>query len=179
MLQLALDGAVADDAAGFGPWDGYRIPEDRGAWHPLAARLYQYWLSVMPNGRLPGRQHIVPEELAPLWSRLFMLDVFHPPLRFRYRLCGTEMVRSLGGEVTGRWLDDVHPQLVADLESRERFRYMVETGAATWRHGPPLWTRDPDHRMIETCVVPLAANGHDVDKVLGVAVVYDSSGRAI
>ena len=45
-------------------------------------------------------------------SRMWMLDVHRDPLRYRYRLCGTEMVRSLGREVTGIWLDEAHPQLI-------------------------------------------------------------------
>jgi hypothetical protein len=185
MLQLALEplpamgNAMPDSADQFGVWTGYRIPADHSDWHPLVSRFYDYWRSVAPAGRLPGRRHIVAEEIAPLWSRVWMLDVFRPPLRYRYRLCGTEMVRSLGQEVTGRWLDEVHPQLIANPQSRERFRFMAETGQPTWRRGPPLWTRDPDHRSIEACIVPLAADGHTVDKMLAISVLYDDAGRQI
>jgi len=167
------------DAADYGVWTGYRIPEDRTSWHPLMVRFYDYCLAVAPPGCLPGRQHIVPEDIAPLWSRLWMLDVCREPLRYRYRLCGTEMVRSLGHEVTGAWLDEVHPQLIAHPESRERFRFMAETGAATWRRGPPLWTRDPDHRSIETLIVPLAADGFTVDKMIAASVLYGVGDRPI
>jgi len=114
-----------------------------------------------------------------LWSRMWMLDVHRSPLRYRYRLCGTEMVRSLGSEVTGLWLDDAHPQLSENPQSRERFRYMTETGHATWRRGPPLWTRDPEHRIIETCIAPLATDGVSVDKILGFSVMFDSQGRPL
>ncbi len=170
-------GHPAPDGAGeFGVWAGHRIPEDRSDWHPLVRRLYDYWRSVAPSGRLPGRQHIVPEDIAPLWSRSWMLDVFREPLRYRYRLCGTEMVRSLGREVTGAWVDEIHPQLIANPQSRERFCFMAETGRATWRRGLPLWTRDPKHRLIETCIVPLARDGRTVDKMLAVSVLFDGDG---
>jgi hypothetical protein len=33
--------------------------------------------------------------MVPLLSRLWMMDVHRDPLRFRYRLCGTTLVRSL------------------------------------------------------------------------------------
>ena len=163
----------------FGIWTGYRIPDDRSNWHPLVSDFYDYWLRIAPPGRLPGRRHIVAEDIARLWSRVWMLDVFRAPLRYRYRLCGTEMVRSLGREVTGRWLDEVHPQLVANPESRERFRFMAETARPTWRRCPPLWTRDPDHRTIETCIVPLAEDGSAVDKMLAVSVLFDAAGKQI
>ncbi len=185
MLQLvsdrspAMDDPAAQPADEFGVWTGYQIPEDRTGWHPLVLRLYDYWRSVAPPGRLPGRQDLVAEEIAPLWSRAWMLDVFRDPLRYRYRLCGTEMVRSLGHEVTGEWLDEVHPALIANPQSRERFHFMAETGRATWRRGLPLWTRDPKHQLIETLIVPLADDGQTVDKMLAVSVVFDSTGRPI
>jgi len=184
MPQLARDiskyaQAVAPaDSGDYGIWTGYRIPADRSDWHPLARAFYDYWVSVSPPGRLPGRQHVAPEDVPQLWSRMWMLDIHRNPLRYRYRLCGTEMVRSLGREVTGAWLDEAHPQLIENPQSRERFRYMAEAGQATWRRGPPLWTRDPEHRVIETCLVPLAADGVTVDKVLGVSVMFDSQGKS-
>jgi PAS domain len=179
MLQLAVARDVANDADDFGPWTDYRVPDDRGAWHPLVDRLYEYWLAVKPPGRLPGRQHIVPEEIAPLWSRLWLLDVVHRPLRYRYRFCGSELVRALGGEVTGRWLDEVHPQLIADPEPRERFRFMATAGCPTWRRGPPHWVRNPDPRTVESCVVPLAGDGVTVDKMIGITVAFDLTGHEI
>lgn len=185
MPQLARDlskyprAFAAPDGEDYGIWTSYRIPADRGDWHPLARAFYDYWVSVSPPGRLPGRHHIAPEEVPQLWSRLWMLDVQRNPLRYRYRLCGTEMVRSLGREVTGAWLDEAHPQLIENAQSRERFRYMAETGQPTWRRGPPLWTRDPEHRLIETCLVPLAADGVTVDKILGFSIMFDTQGRPI
>ena len=56
MLQLVLNRKVPNDAAEFGIWNGYRVPEDRSGWHPFAQRLYAYWLSITPAGRLPGRR---------------------------------------------------------------------------------------------------------------------------
>src|SRR5947209_15482970 len=129
MLQLVSiepvapypNGAAA--AGDYGVWTGYQVPDDRTGWHPLVRRFYEYWASVAPADGLPGRQHIEPEEIPALWSRMWLLDVSRDPLRYRYRLCGTEMVRSLGREVTGRWLDEAHPQLLDNPHSAGRFRF--------------------------------------------------------
>ena len=51
------------DGGDYGVWTGYRIPDDRADWHPLVRGFYEYWISVSPAGRLPGRQHIAPEEV--------------------------------------------------------------------------------------------------------------------
>lgn len=179
MTHVLIGRDVSEDTAEFGAWTGYQLPEDRSAWHPLALFLYDYWLSIAPPDCLPGRQHILPEDIAVLWSRLCLLDVCHEPLRYRYRFCGTDLVRSLGGEVTGRWLDEVHPELVGNPQSRDRFRYMAMTGRPTWRRGEPLWAHHPDHRAIETCVVPLAADGRTVDQLISINILFDGAGRMI
>jgi hypothetical protein len=89
------------------------------------------------------------------------------------------MVRSLGREVTGAWLDEVHPQSATDARSRDRFRLVAEAGRPTWRRGPPRWMRDRDFSLVESCVVPLATDGRTVDKVLAISVLFDAAGKEI
>ena len=163
----------------FGVWTDHRIPEDRSGWHPLVRRFYEHWLSIAPPGKLPGRQHIEPENMVPMLSRLWMLDVHRDPLRYRYRLAGTALVRSLNREVTGQWLDEVEPETVSNPIVRDRYHFVVETGHPTWRRGPSFWDRDPLHRTIENCVAPLAADGKTVDIIIGLAVLFDPAGREI
>jgi len=163
----------------YGEWTDHRIPDDRSAWHPLVRRFYDYWLEIAPPGRLPGRQHVQPENMAPWLSRLWLLDVYRDPLRFRCRLAGSEMVRSIGQEVTGAWLDEVHPKSATNPSSRERFRMVAELGRPCWRRGMPRWERRPEFRIVESCLVPLAADGRAVDKVMAVSVVFDTNGRVI
>jgi len=163
----------------FGVWTDHRIADDRSQWHPLVRRLYDYWVSVAPPGRLPGRQHIKPEDIVPLLSRLWMADVHRDPLRFRYRLVGTDIVRSVKRELTGGWLDEVQPEAAANPMLRDRLRFIVATGRPTWRRGPTFWERDPAHRSVENCLVPLAANGETVDKILAVSVQFDTNGRQL
>jgi hypothetical protein len=163
----------------YGIWTGYRIPEDRSDWHPLVRRFYEYWVSIAPPGRLPGRQHVAPEEIGPLLSRLWMLDIFRDPLRYRYRLVGTDIVRSVQRELTGQWLFEAQPELADNVNLRDRYRLMTETGTATWRRGQTLWTRDPNHRTVENCLTPLATDGVTVDKIFGFSVQFDANGREI
>src|SRR5277367_4446374 len=58
---------------------------------PRLRRLHDYWRSAHPTGGgLPGRQHLDPCDIAPLLRWIWMMDVHRDPLRFRYRLLGTE-----------------------------------------------------------------------------------------
>jgi hypothetical protein len=171
--------SAAPDRADFGVWTGHRIPDDRSPWHPLVRRFYEYWRAVAPPGRLPGRQHIAPEDIVPLLSRLWIIDVFRDPLRFRYRLVGTDITRSVQRELTGQWLDEAQPESVRNVNLRDRYRFILETGQPTWRRGPTLWDRDPNHRVVENCLAPLATDGGTVDKVIAVSVLFDANGREL
>jgi hypothetical protein len=51
-------------------------------------------------------------------------------------------------------LDEVQPEIIATPMAIDRYRFVAETGCATWRHGPIYWKRDPAQRAIETCIAP-------------------------
>ena len=162
-----------------GPWANYQLPEDRSTWHPHCRQLLDYWSKISPSGRLPGRQHLSPEQIAPLLPRLWMLDVVRNPLRFRYRLVGTAEVSTLGRETTGQWVDEAHPEFLTDPVLHGRYRYMVDTCQPTWRRGPVRWQHDNMHRTVENCMVPLAADGRTIDIIVALSVLFDADGREI
>ncbi|MFZ2006754.1 MAG: PAS domain-containing protein [Stellaceae bacterium] len=170
---------AAPSAANYGVWTDYRMPDDQSSWHPAVQRFYEYWRSVAPSGGLPGRQHIRPEDIVPLLPRVFILDVFRDPLRLRYRLAGTEVVRSVQCELTGRWVDEVQPETLTRPALLDRYRFIVETGQPTWRRGPTLWSRNPKHYLTENCLLPLAADGATVDKIFAVVLVFTKEGKEV
>jgi hypothetical protein len=103
-----------------------------------------------------------------LLGELVILDVFYEPLRFRYRLHGTKLVTRAGFDMTGKW---VHDWPAPEFRAR-----LIETYTAAVRVGEPLRGEravfdDRRWREYEFLILPLAANGHVIDKLL-VAVVY-------
>jgi hypothetical protein len=173
------DIGTAPPTADYGVWTGYRMTDDRSSWHPAVRQFYEYWRSVAPPGRLPGRQHIRPEDIVPLLPLVFILDVFRDPFRLRYRLAGTDVVRSVQCELTGRWVDEVQPETLTRPALLDRYRFIVETGQPTWRRGPTLWSRDPKHYLTENCLVPLADDGAAVDKIFAVTLVFTKEGKEV
>jgi hypothetical protein len=169
--------SAAFGAGDFGVWTEHRVPDDRSSWHPKIRQFYDYWLQIKPSWCLPGRGHVSPEDIVSLLPHLWMLDVFRDPLRFRYRLVGTSITRSLQRELTGLWLDEAQPETTRNPVLRDRYRFIAETGRPTWRRGQTLWNRDPTHRLIENCLVPLASDGKTVDKIFSASVMFDESGR--
>ncbi len=177
--ETSTHGSSITEVAEYGVWTDRQISEDRSGWHPMVRRFYEYWLSVAPPDRLPGRQHIQPEEIVALLPRLWMLDIYRDPLRFRYRLVGTSIVQAVGCELTGRWLDEVQPEVVTTPMAYNRYRLVAEIGRPTWRRGRIYWKRDPKQRTIENCLVPLATDGMTVDKIFAMSVAFDANGHEI
>ena len=136
--------------------------------------LYDYWISIHPAAGLPGRQHLDPSEIPRLLPNVFLVDVRRDPLRFKYRLVGTEYVRLMGRELTGSYLDEVHPGFFGLI--RRQYTEATEFRRPAYRKGPIMYA-NPDRRYLgmERIIVPLATNGTTVDMIMG-GVVYIPAG---
>ncbi|MFN8757698.1 MAG: PAS domain-containing protein [Tagaea sp.] len=148
-----------------------REPEDApfetAAGQPRLARLYAYWRACRPSdGALPGRRHIDPVEMVWALGNVWLLDLQRAPFRLRYRLIGSRITAHMDRDPTGEWLDVARPQVVADPGYYARYRWMAETRRATWRCGPPRLSHDPYWKTVENVMLPLAADGTNVDMFL-------------
>lgn len=148
----------------------FSLPEGAS---PKIEVLYDYWQSIHPaGGGLPGRRHLDPVDIPELLPNIWMFDVRRAPLRFRFRLVGTEIVKFTGRDVTGRWLDEIYP----DYENTEAFRThraCVESGRPCYRRSGVLSNLGRNDVEAERLYLPLAENGREVDIVL-VMTLYSS-----
>jgi hypothetical protein len=161
-------------------WVSCSAATDRSAWHPLLTKFFGYWLSIRPApDLLPGRQHFDPIDIPDAMPRVWLLDVERDGegVRFRYRLVGTKEVETLEREVTGQWLDDVHPHLKTTPALLDRLRHMVAKGEATYRTGFMNFVHKREHERVENCMVPLARDGRTVDMIAVCSILYRSDGR--
>ena len=99
------------------------------------------------------------------------------PLRFRYRLVGTEQVVALGRDATGKWLDEVHPGFTASA-AYPQFVAAVERGEVGFHKGAAINHRQRSWMTVERLVLPLAKNGRDVDLLLGISVFMPAAAAA-
>ncbi len=133
------------------------------------AALHAYWRSISPLGRLPGRQHFDPTAIPQLLPYLRLYDVHRDPLRFRYRLVGTEIVRILGRDTTGLWMHEAFPH-APDTPSYRQLVAVATQGGIAYRRGFPVLIVPKDHLLSERLALPLAQNGHEVDIILGLTI---------
>jgi hypothetical protein len=138
--------------------------------HDELRRLHAYWLGKKDMCSAPSRADIDPLEIAPLLPYITLVDVERRPLRFRYRLVGTDIVRHVGDDFTGRYLDTFARISHRDVMAAEFARVVdsVEPAASIWEY-----TRhDGRHVRYERLVLPLMSDGAIVDMLLG-GMVFD------
>ncbi len=141
-------------------------------WHTRLKSLYEYWKTIHPPEGLPGRQDFDPADIPDLLPNIWILDVQHEPFRLRYRLVGTSIVCSAPGGLTGRWLDDVRPEIRDIPGYFDRHRAVVETKIPSWRRGPSRFQIDPVFASLENLFLPMAGDGQHVDMILAGTVYY-------
>jgi hypothetical protein len=133
-------------------------------------KLLAYWHEKKGDRLAPTRAEIDPAEIRPLLPHVGIVDVERSPLRFRYRLAGSDIVRGYGEELTGRYLDQIdlngHQQEIT--EEYRRTAESAEPVCATWEYK----RKNGRHVRYERLVLPLSSDGEHVDMLLG-GCVFD------
>ena len=131
---------------------------------PRLRQLYAEWQKWRGDRELPSRTDFDPVELRYMMGRLSLVEVHHDPLRFRYRVHGTEIADRLGYDMTGKnleaWPDDAHRQQIRDY-----FGQIVTSRAPRIQHRERMVSHG---RILRYCALalPLSAVGTRVDMLL-------------
>lgn len=130
--------------------------------------LFRYWRSKHEGDALPPRAAIQPAEFPKLLPRIYLVDVLRedpPPLKFRFRLCGSEHFLINGKEITGMELAEaMAPQYVDAI--RAVYSYVAESGRPhVARSFAAIEGRQ--HVVYDRLLLPLASDGRTVDMMLG------------
>jgi hypothetical protein len=131
--------------------------------------VFTYWNSKRRGRDMPSRADLDPVELKAFLPQLVLLDVEREPLRFRYRLVGTEVTRVRRGlnksDPTGRYVDEVtHHQGTSAVLAH--YRRVVEERKPSLDRG--TYTRDAERPWLRftRLVMPLSADGVIVNMLL-------------
>lgn len=126
-------------------------------------RLYAYWQGKRAGQPLPTRAALDPVDFSYALANVAIVDVLRDPLRFHFRMVGTEIVRRDGTDLTGKYADD-HPLPEYRALLRQAYSDVVAAGV------PAVFRRDrlmdDKPRQYEVLYLPLAADGVSVDMLL-------------
>jgi hypothetical protein len=137
--------------------------------HPSSAALLAHWQAISPQGRLPGRQHFEPMAVPQLLPNLWLLDVVDGGMDFRVRVTGTAIEEAGAWAQTGARISEVFPPAESGALLHE-LRRVVRTGRPLWQQHGRHMTQTGALASVERLAVPLAADGVQVDMVLGLSV---------
>lgn len=126
--------------------------------------LFAYWGRLRKGGRLPGRRDLDPGAFKRLLPAISLIDVAGPA-DFRVRLAGTSLYDVYGREITGRRLTEIYGPAAAEEWRGELSRVVADRRPAAGVHN--LAWRGASHLSLIWLRLPLAANGCDVDMILG------------
>ena len=140
--------------------------------HDELKRLYTYWVAKKGGRLAPARADIDPLEIAPLLPHVTLIDIERAPLRFRYRLVGTEIVNNVGEDFTGRYLDTLLRLTHRDVMAAELARVVesAEPAGNLWDYA----RHDGRHVRYERLVLPLSSDGVTIDMLLS-GMVFDKA----
>ena len=131
--------------------------------------LVRYWRGKQVDGRLPARNDIDPLELRALMGQLFLVDVSGDPSAWRYSLIGTNIAERAGADGTGKSIGEIFQAEYAPAVFRA-YRYTIDERAPLRIHGCVRWQRR-EHLSYDAVIMPLAADGTDVDKLFGAMII--------
>jgi hypothetical protein len=129
----------------------------------MLCRVLEYWKERRQEREFPARADFDPLEMKPFLGNLVLFDVMYEPLRFRFRLVGTEFTHRFGIDPTNCMVDD-YPR----LESRKFINDMLSS-TVEWRAPSTILRRVMVGDRVcdyEAVYMPLAKDGTTIDMLL-------------
>lgn len=133
---------------------------------PVLQQLHAYWDTRRAGRPYPARDEIDPIDLRFILGSLILVDVEAEPLRYRYRLFGSDIARRQGFDMTGKYLEQ-HPWPELAAMARQTYGDVIANGqpALIRRHGL-MNDQYVDHISL---ILPL---GHSQVEMLLAGVVF-------
>ena len=70
-------------------------------------RLLGYWRAARQGRAMPARRDLDPLDFWYVVGHVMLIDVLREPLRFRFRLHGSEITQRVHYDLTGKLLDEI------------------------------------------------------------------------
>lgn len=137
--------------------------------HPALQRIHAYWSEKRGTRIAPTRADMRPEEIHDLLPYVYILDVMGSPQRFQFRLAGTHIVAEYGGEITGKFLDEIDLDDVSSPIHAEYEKAVIEQTpvASSWH----FIKNDGRELSYEHLILPLSTDGKTVNMLFCAAVM--------
>lgn len=121
--------------------------------------IYRYWQEMKGSRNMPSRADLNPADIVSLLPHIVLVDVEPDTGRYKYRLIGTETVKVMGFDVTGKYLNQ-YPAIEESLKGR--YDWLVKEKTPYLYFNRLKWT-EKDFLEYYALGLPLSNNGQDVN----------------
>ena len=128
---------------------------------PINQFGFDYWLRKRQGRLMPSRGDIDPMEITKILPHVFLMDVQHEPLDFRYRLIGTKMDEYMLARYTGMWMSEIPHQAPPSRIYANCRKVVMER--APFAADTPYVGKNKEFLTTEDLIMPLADDGERVD----------------
>ena len=127
----------------------------------------QHWDALRAGRPCPSRAEIDPTAIYTALPYVSVLQFHHEPYRIQFRLIGNEVARLYGGNVQGRYLDEMgwDPQDLAD--TGHIYDRLYRDGAPLYGLSYTNFQAKAD-RIFEWAVFPLSEDGARVSHAISI-----------
>lgn len=132
---------------------------------PEMYQIVEYWRSLFRGDIMPDRRDIDPTEIPRLLPGIILIDIFHNPYRFKFRLIGEAMVAYHGRNLAGLWMDEVFPHF-NETATPGTIIDVAENHVINYRFGSPLMTYEKNFINMERVFLPCRNDGDKVELLL-------------
>jgi len=122
------------------------------------------WREKCAGREMPSRADFSHEDFLPFMGDIALIDVEQEPLRFRFRLIGTNITTTVMRDMTGQYLDMIY--------SGDNYDNAVRSFMSILDHGRPVRGTgnvshaEKDYRRVEVLDAPLSSDGETIDMIL-------------
>lgn len=143
--------------------------------HSKLRDIYQYWLDKRGDRLMPLRSDISPMDIPRLLPNITLVTVVHDTNRYKMRLVGGEIANMMGGDVTGKYLDEM-PEIEKYLKAR--YDWIVKA-KRPYIYSDQLNWAGKKHLNFHSIGLPLSLDGETVDILLYYTHFEYPSGDAV
>ena len=127
----------------------------------ILQELFQYWEKIKGGKSMPARKDFRPADVPRLLPHIVMVDVEHDTGRFLTRLVGTETVKAMGVDLTGRYVNDI-PSMSVVLD---RYLWVIEKKIPYIFAGKMAWS-EKSYLDYFALGLPLSEDDEKVDIIM-------------
>ena len=130
---------------------------------PINQQSFAYWQSKRMGRAMPCRNDFDPSEMVGFLPYVFLLDVRHDPIDFRYRLIGTYIDERMRARYAGLWMSQIPHQRPPSIifSSCEQVVKMKQPYSSE----TPYVGKHKEFKSTEDIIMPLSDDNNRVDRL--------------